>query len=83
MPPQEVRQGKGTGRAKMRHALMVAALGQAVPASVWQSDWVVHSKAVGDGQHWLGYLARYVFRVAISNRRILSCEDGKVVFRYR
>jgi hypothetical protein len=38
---------------------------------------------VGDGRHCLRYLAWYVFRVAISNRRIVSCDDGKVVFLYR
>jgi len=45
-------------REKMRLALTTAGLGQGVAASVWQSDWVVHSKAVGDGQHCLEYLAR-------------------------
>jgi hypothetical protein len=31
----------------------------------------------------LKYLAPYIFRVAISNNRILKLEDGKVTFRYR
>ena len=31
----------------------------------------------------LRYLAPYVFRVAIGNHRIVSCEDGKVTFTYR
>jgi hypothetical protein len=35
----------------------------------------------GDGRNALGYLARYVFRVAISNWRIVSCDGGRVVFR--
>ena len=50
---------------------------------VWQQDWVVHSQAVGDGQASLKYLAPYVFRVAISDRRIVACEEGKVTFSYR
>ena len=29
------------------------------------------------------YLAPYVFRVAIGNHRIVSCEDGNVTFTYR
>jgi hypothetical protein len=31
----------------------------------------------------LTYLAPYIFRVAISNNRILKSADGKVTFRYR
>ena len=31
----------------------------------------------------LEYLARDVFRVAIANNRILSCQDGVVVFSFR
>ena len=37
----------------------------------------------GDGQNGFKYLAPYIFRVAISNNRILKLEDGKVTFRYR
>jgi hypothetical protein len=70
-------------RAKMRDALEAAGLKRQVPAAVWDSDWVVHSKAVGDGQECLRYLARYVFRVAISNRRIVSSDDQQVVFLHR
>ena len=31
----------------------------------------------------MAYLSRYVHRIAISNSRILSIDDGKVVFRYQ
>ena len=31
----------------------------------------------------LRYLAPYVFRVAIGDHRIVSCDDGKVTFTYR
>jgi endogenous inhibitor of DNA gyrase (YacG/DUF329 family) len=70
-------------RAKMRDALKAAGLEEQVDPAVWRSDWVVHCEAVGDGQNCLGYLARYVFRVAISNQRLVSCDDGRVVFRYK
>jgi hypothetical protein len=43
---------------------------------------VVHSKAVGDGQAALKYLAPYIFRVAISNNRIVNLTDDQVTFRY-
>ena len=47
-------------------------------------DWVVYSKApfAGAGK-LLTYLGHYTHRVAISNRRLISCEDGQVVFHYR
>jgi hypothetical protein len=54
-----------------------------VPTEVWQKDWVVHCQPVGNGQHALKYLAPYIFRVAIGNKRILKLADGKVTFRYR
>jgi Putative transposase len=54
-----------------------------VTTAVWSRDWVVHSQAGGDGRQSLRYLAPYVFRVAIGDHRIVSCDDGKVTFAYR
>jgi hypothetical protein len=70
-------------RAKFRAELKKTELFDLVPAESWTKAWVVHSKAVGDGEAALKYLAPYVFRVAISNNRILNMEDGKVTFRYK
>jgi hypothetical protein len=70
-------------RAKFRDALRQTDCFADVPATVWQQEWVVHCQPVGDGQSSLKYLAPYIFRVAISNNRILKLEDGKVTFRYR
>ena len=42
----------------------------------------MHCQPVGDGAHALKYLAPYIFRVAISNRRILSLENDQVTFGY-
>ena len=50
---------------------------------VWRTDWVVNIKSVGKGRKALEYLARYIFRVAISNKRIIRFEDGKVTFTYK
>ncbi len=44
---------------------------------------MVHCQPVGKGLGALKYLAPYIFRVAISNNRILKLADGKVTFRYR
>lgn len=70
-------------RAKFRAALADSGLLEQVPASVWQQEWVVHCQPVGTGETALTYLAPYIFRVALSNRRILKLQDGQVTFRYR
>jgi hypothetical protein len=70
-------------RAKFRDALKKANLFDLVPAETWRQPWVVHSKLVGTGQSALKYLAPYVFRVAISNKRILKVENNQVTFRYQ
>jgi hypothetical protein len=54
-----------------------------IPAEIWQQDWVVHCKPIGKGVGALKYLAPYIFRVAISKRRILKVAHGHVTFRYR
>ena len=69
-------------RAKFRDALRQTDLFQRVPPEVWHQDWVVHCQPVGDGATALKYLAPYIFRVAISNRRILSLERSQVGFAY-
>jgi hypothetical protein len=69
-------------RGKFRQALPKTALFTQIPAKVWQQDWVVHCKAVGNGYTALKYLAPYVFRVAISNRRLVKLENDQVTFRY-
>lgn len=70
-------------RGKFRAALQRAGLLKDVPEEAWQREWVVHCKPVGNGVAALKYLAPYIFRVAISNKRILRIDDDKVTFRYR
>jgi hypothetical protein len=70
-------------RAKFRDAVRQTPLFTLIPASVWPKAWVVHCQPVGNGLTALKYLAPYIFRVAISNNRILKLADGKVTFRYR
>ena len=49
-----------------------------------QHKWVVDvRKPFGGPEHVLHYLARYTHRVAISNHRLISMEDGKVTFRWK
>ena len=70
-------------RAKFRDILEREGLLNLADPAVWRRDWVVHSQAAGDGRASLRYLAPYVFRVAIGDHRIVSCDDGRVTFSYR
>src|SRR5258705_1241025 len=70
-------------RAKFCAALKQAGLLAQVPRQVWKKDWVVNCKAAGQGRQVLNYLARYLFRVALSNSRLERFENGQVTFRYR
>jgi len=70
-------------RGKFRDQLSRHDLYKDVPSSVWSTDWVVDIRPVGSGQSAFRYLAPYIFRVALSNKRILSCKDGKVTFLYK
>jgi len=55
-----------------------------LPASLWRKNWVVYCKPTIQGpDKVLNYLARYVHRVAITNSRIISIDDGQVTFRYK
>ena len=70
-------------RSKLQQALRDTACYPRIPASVWQQDWVVHCEGVGSGLNALKYLAPYIFRVALSNNRLLKLESDRVTFRYR
>ncbi|MGH7596752.1 MAG: IS91 family transposase [bacterium] len=74
-------------RAKFRDALKKKPeLFSQVPSETWKKDWVVDCRPVGSGESrnaGLKYLAPYIFRVAISNRRLLKLENGNVTFQYR
>ena len=68
--------------AKIRDALRDTPLFAEIPERVWTQDWVVHCQSVGNGVAALKYLAPYIFRVAISNKRILQLENDEVTFGY-
>ncbi|MCP4402521.1 MAG: transposase [bacterium] len=69
-------------RAKFRDALKAAdpELFAQVPPETWRKHWSVPGKAVGDGRTALKYLTPYIYRVALSNRRLVSMKDGNVTF---
>ena len=65
-------------RAKFRDELKKTDLFLLVDPQVWSKSWVVDCEPVGSGEEAFRYLAPYIFRVAITNNRILGLEDGKV-----
>jgi hypothetical protein len=51
---------------------------------LYRKKWVVYCKPPFDGPEGvLQYLGRYTHRIAISNNRIRTIQDGKVSFRWR
>jgi hypothetical protein len=53
-----------------------------LPEAVWTKGWVVYCKPTVQGpEQVLQYLGRYVHRIALTNSRLLSIEDGQVCFR--
>ena len=71
-------------RGKLRAEIASKLPGAAVPAEVWRKPWVVYCVPWGEGeQAVLDYLARYVFRTAITNRRITAIDDDTVTFQYK
>jgi hypothetical protein len=56
----------------------------ALLAPLRNSEWVVYSKRpFGGPKEVLRYLARYTHRVAISNRRLIACDEQGVTFKWK
>jgi hypothetical protein len=71
-------------RGKLRALLQKRRPDLALPASAWSKPWVVQCTPWGEGeQAVLDYLARYVFRVAITNTRIVALDDQAVTIRHK
>jgi hypothetical protein len=71
-------------KGKFKDALAAGNVLEQISPKVWALDWNVDTQAVGPNVAGaLTYLAPYVFRVAISDARILQFENHQVTFRYR
>jgi len=66
-------------RARFLTALNTA--GFSIPKRV-PTEWVVDCSAVGKGITALKYLSRYLYRGVISEKNIISNQDGQVTFKY-
>jgi hypothetical protein len=53
-------------------------------APLWNTNWVVYCKRpFGGPKEVLRYLARYTHRIAISNRRLIACDQKGVTFKWK
>lgn len=66
-------------RARFLAAMNVADL--VIPDAL-PDRWVVDCKHIGKGEPALKYLSRYLYRGVISEKNIVSNQQGKVTFRY-
>jgi hypothetical protein len=69
-------------KARMFAMLTRAALAHELPPGAFGKDWNVDSRPVGKGVRALRYLSAYVFRTAISDKRLLQITDRTVTFAY-
>ncbi len=69
-------------RGKLRAAIGQLPGGTTHDSVIWQRPWVIDCRPVGTGETALKYLAPYIFRVALSNNRLLSMDHDQVTFRY-
>lgn len=70
-------------RAVFKQKMKQAGMLEHIDPKVWHTPWNVHSRAKPYGHSACKYLAPYVFKVAISNHRIVSLQERTVTFTYR
>jgi hypothetical protein len=70
-------------RGKLMDLLKRSDIEASVSPKVWYKNWTVDVRAVGNGIGSLKYLAKYLYRTAITNNNILACKNNKVSFRYK
>jgi hypothetical protein len=70
-------------RAKFKDAIRKKGLIAATDPEAWRTDWIVHCQQAGNAEAVFKYLAPYVFRVAISDKRIVAVRGRNVTFSYR
>lgn len=69
-------------RAKFKGVMRDAGYLSQIPAEVWKKAFNVNVRAYPNAQQSIKYLAHYVFKVAISDYRIIKVENGRVTFKY-
>ena len=70
-------------KAKLREQLKAAGIQNTVDPAVWCKTFNVNCQALANSHHSIKYLPPYVFKVAISDSRIVNLETRNVIFRYK
>lgn len=70
-------------KTKLREQLKTAGIVNAIDPCVWRKTFNVNCQAVANSHHSIRYLAPYVFKVAISDSRIVNLQNRDVIFRYK
>jgi hypothetical protein len=71
-------------RGRFLHLARHALPGIAFPEIPWGKAWVVFAKpAVQGSDRLLEYLGRYVYHTALTDKRLIACDDRAVTFEYR
>ena len=70
-------------KAKFHDEMKKADLLTSIPLEAWKINWNVNCQAIGNSTKGIKYLAPYVFKVAISDNRIIKVENRKVFFKYK
>ncbi len=69
-------------RDKFKKMVEKLDLFKTIPPEVWEKGWNVNIQSVGSGSNTIKYLSRYVFKVAISDHRIIKVHNRRVYFKY-
>ncbi len=70
-------------KAKFRDEMIKHQLYNDIAPELWHQSFNVNCQPVGNCEQSISYLAPYVFKVAISDSRIIKVEDRKVFFKYK
>ena len=81
---KEVKKRYLTSVEAINERLILPSNHSALLEKAWEKEWIVYAKKPFAGpEQVLAYLGRYTHRIAISNHRIKSIEDNRVLFTYK
>ena len=70
-------------RAKFRDLMRDAGMARLIDPGIFREGWNVNIQPVGAAEQSIRYLSHYVFKVAISDHRIVDVSDGTVTVSYK
>lgn len=70
-------------KAKFKDEMKKNNLYTQIPSKVWEQNFNVNCQAVGSSERSIRYLAPYVFKIAISDYRIVNVDNRRVSFKYK